>query len=660
MNEAIAIIDDSLTVRMNLDEACREAGFETCLFKSLEEACAAFSQALPALVILDVVLPDGDGIEFLVELRMSLRTQKIPVILLSSEAEVEDRIRGLRVGANEYVGKPYDTSYVVARARDLLRSSRPNEDGLTRLLIDDSLTYREELSESLRHAGYKTVLAKSGEQGLQLAADVRPGAVIVDGVMPGIDGTSVIHKIRLDPGLQTTPCLFLTASEAAASEVQALDSGADAYLRKDAGTEVILARLGAMLRATEQSRDRAHAATAMGAQRILAVDDSRTYLEEIAEQLRQDGYEVIKANSGEEALALLKVDHIDCVLLDLLMPGLSGTQTCHQVKSSPATSTTPVIMLTSLDNPEAIVEGMNAGADDYVAKTVDFEVIKARLRAQLRRKQIESENRRVREEVLKKDAEARAARRQASEREELLRQLEVKNRELENVNQELQSFAYSVSHDLRQPLRGMDGFSQVLLEEYSSVLDEKGKHYLQRVRAGAQRMGDLIEGLLLLSRVTRKELRKSPIRIDKMAQKVLRRLQDAEPERLVESDIDEPMEGRGDFQLVESILENLLGNAWKFTSKRPLTRIKVGVCRSSDECSYYIKDNGAGFKMEYADKLFAPFQRLHTEKEYPGTGIGLATTQRIVHRHGGRIWAESQLNLGTTFYFTLSPTPVKD
>jgi DNA-binding response OmpR family regulator len=655
MNGPIMIIDDSLTVRMDLGEAFRDAGFEIILCASAAEAREALMQNAPAVIVLDILLPDADGIEFLTEIRSTRATEGIPVMLLSSEAEVKDRVRGLTRGASEYIGKPYEGSYVVARAKALLRNAPPESDtSQTILVIDDSLTYREELSDSLVGAGFLTVLASSGEDGLKRAADVHPDAMIVDGVMPGMDGTAVVRKIRLDPGLHAIPCLLLTASEGAAGEIMALDAGADAYVRKGEGTDVILARLGAMLRGAEDSRDRAHTKSLMGPKRILAVDDSLTYLEEIAEQLRNDGYEVVQARSGEEALELLAVEQVDSILLDLLMPGMSGTETCKRVKSLPALRNVPLIMLTALEDPEAVIVGMNAGADDYVAKSVDFEVIKARLRAQLRRKQFEDENRRVREEILKKDAEAHAARQLAETRTAMAAELETKNYELGILNGELEMFAYSVSHDLRQPLRSIDGFGQALIDDYRELLDDRGRDYIGRMQAAAQRMSHLIDGLLALSRVTQQQLRQTSVRIDVLAQQVLRRLQDAEPDRQVEIAIGNCLEASGDEMLVESIMENLLGNAWKFTAGRQPARIEVDVQMDTGTPTYYVRDNGAGFRMDYADKLFAPFQRLHSQGEFPGTGIGLATTQRIVHRHGGRIWAESKPDEGATFYFTLS------
>lgn len=655
MTPTVMVIDDSLTVRMDLAEAFRDSGFAVILCETAADARRELDRQQPDVIVLDVVLPDADGVTLLEELRRRPAVATTPVILLSSEAEVKDRIRGLSGGADAYVGKPYDSGYVIARASQLLRRQDTSAgDTLSILLIGDVEPYRQVLEEKLRAAGYRVVGTSSARDGLRRAADLRPAAVVVDGGTPDMDGTTVIRRIRLDPGLNATPCLLLDASEGPQREILALDAGADAYVRKNEGIDVILARLSAIVRAAEDSRDQASTASMMGPKRVLAVDDSLTFLEEVAAQLRGDGYDVIRATSGEEALELLAVEQVDGILLDILMPGLSGVETCRRIKNSPALRHIPLILLTSLDEPDAVVEGMNAGADDYVIKSVDYDVVGARLRAQLRRKQFEDENRRMREKVLRKEAEAHAAREKAETRAALLAQLEVKNRDLERLNHELQTFAYSVSHDLRQPLRSMDGFSQVLLEEYGAQLDARGRHYLERVRAGAQRMGELIDGLLMLSRVTRKALTRSVLQIDVLARGVVERLQEADREREVEITIAEPMEAVGDPQLIESILENLLGNAWKFSAGQQPARIEVGLLHDEDVPIYFVRDNGAGFKMDYADKLFVPFQRLHSEREFSGTGIGLATTQRIVHRHGGKIWAESRPGQGATFFFTLS------
>jgi PAS domain S-box-containing protein len=226
-------------------------------------------------------------------------------------------------------------------------------------------------------------------------------------------------------------------------------------------------------------------------------------------------------------------------------------------------------------------------------------------------------------------------------------------RALRKANAELESFSYSVSHDLRAPLRGIDGWSLALLEDYGDSLDTRAKEYLEFVRAETQRMGKLIDDLLELSRVTRSKMSSQQVNLSELVRCVTDRLRLAEPHRKVEFVIHPQSYAYGDPRLLEIMLENLLGNAWKFTVQRPLARIEFGRTVKDGEIVYFVSDNGAGFDMAYARKLFGAFQRMHRASEFPGSGVGLATVQRIIHRHGGRVWAEAEVEKGATFYFTL-------
>jgi PAS domain S-box-containing protein len=237
--------------------------------------------------------------------------------------------------------------------------------------------------------------------------------------------------------------------------------------------------------------------------------------------------------------------------------------------------------------------------------------------------------------------------------EELEQRVIERTTQLEAVNKELEAFAYSVSHDLRAPLRSMEGFSQVLLEDYADWLDTQGRDYLQRVRSASQRMGELINDLLNLSRVTRSEMRRETVDLSALAQTIAKELKQSQPEHKVEFIITPGLVVTGDAHLLRVALENLLGNAWKFTKKKPRARIEFGCAETNGQSAYFVRDNGVGFDMAYAGKLFSAFQRLHSPSEYEGTGIGLATVQRIIHRYGGNIWAESAVDQGATFYFTL-------
>jgi light-regulated signal transduction histidine kinase (bacteriophytochrome) len=224
--------------------------------------------------------------------------------------------------------------------------------------------------------------------------------------------------------------------------------------------------------------------------------------------------------------------------------------------------------------------------------------------------------------------------------------------QLEAANKELEAFSYSVSHDLRAPLRSIDGFSLALMQDCAEKLDPTGRGYLERVRAASQRMAQLIDDLLNLARVTRAEVRQEAVDLGRLARTILARLESEDPARRVEYVVDGQAVAHGDPLLLRVMLENLLSNAWKFTAKKPAARIEFGTARQNGTTTYFVRDNGCGFDMKYADKLFGTFQRLHGS-EFPGSGVGLAIVQRVVQRHGGRAWAESIEGEGATFSFTL-------
>jgi signal transduction histidine kinase len=238
---------------------------------------------------------------------------------------------------------------------------------------------------------------------------------------------------------------------------------------------------------------------------------------------------------------------------------------------------------------------------------------------------------------------------------DLERRVRERTSQLEMTNSELESFCYSVSHDLRAPLRAIDGFTQALAEELPEQMSDSARRYFERIRAASQRMGQLIEDLLNLSKVSRGNLELRDVDLSALANQVLRDLMTRDPGRKVDVSVWDGIKVQGDARLLRAALENLLGNSWKFTSKVASPRIEIGTMRDGDRSVYFVRDNGAGFDMAFADKLFGAFQRLHGMEEFPGTGIGLATVQRIVHRHGGRIWADAAPGRGAVFYFTLAP-----
>ena len=520
------------------------------------------------------------------------------------------------------------------------------------LIVEDSETQALQLRFLLEEEGWEVVRASTAESALEELNRHLPALIVADYHLPGMRGDELCRKVRLNVDTRGIPILMLTADEASASEPAELDSGADDYLAKSVTPEILLLRVRALLRNSGArslvlSPQEAYFRRA----RLLAIDDSPTYLESLAEAFHGEGYEVTTAASAKEGLERIAEGPFDCVMVDLVMPEMDGIEVCRRIHAMGRSMDHPmiVIMLTSSETKGDMTRGLEAGADDFVGKSSDMAVLKARIRALLRRKFFQEENRRIREQLLRTEleaTEARAARELAEARSLLVDELERKNKELE-------TFSYSVSHDLRAPLRSIDGFSKALLEDYADKLDANGQHYLDRVRGAAQRMGELIDDLLQLSKVGRADLQRTRVDLSALALTVATELQRATPDRRVQVLIPEGLVADADYRLLQVVLENLLGNAWKFTTTVAEAIIECGVSLRDGVPTYFVRDNGAGFDMAQAGRLFAPFQRLHSEAKFPGTGIGLATVHRIVDRHGGRVWAESAVERGATFLWTL-------
>jgi DNA-binding response OmpR family regulator/two-component sensor histidine kinase len=683
----VLIVDDSLTVRMDLGELFENAEFSTTLCASAAEVREALGLRSFSLVVLDVVLPDGDGLELLTAIKHAEATAHMPVILLSSEAEVASRIRGLGAGADEYVGKPYDRSYIISRARALIRLQQPRsgEDRPLVLVIDDSATFRAALRKTLEDEGYAVAVAESGEAGLVAAVDLLPAAMIVDGQMPGIDGATVVQRIRSDAVLRRTPCLLFTASDedTVARELDALDAGADVYVRKEADTGVILARLRAILRAStatgggpNPSAGRPGGTSLLGPKKLLVVDDSITYLHEVASHLRRDGYEVVLARSGEEALELLMAEAVDCILLDLVMPGLSGKETCRIIRSTPAWRDIPLIMHSAREERMAMIDGINAGADDYITKSADFGLLRARVRAQLRRRQFEDENRSIRGQLLAKEMEAaenRVARELAESRAKLLDELQQTNVELTHAKQALEAqnlvaeqanrmkseFLANMSHELRTPLNAIIGFSQLLHDQRIEPGSARYREYLGHVLSSSKHLLQLINDVLDLAKIEAGKIVLTPETFDpaRAVEEIVAMLRpSAQAKQLevsvaVDATVSQVVLDQARFK---QVLYNYLSNAIKFSNEGGHVNVRLA---ADGEASFLIEvhDDGIGIAEADLGTLFVEFQQIKTgrEKELVGTGLGLAFTKRLVESQGGQVGARSELGRGSTFFARL-------
>ena len=377
---------------------------------------------------------------------------------------------------------------------------------------------------------------------------------------------------------------------------------------------------------------------------ILLVDDQPANLVALEAMLQGLGQNLVQAGSGRAALKWLLTHEAAVVLLDVKMPDMDGFETATLIRERDKSRHTPIIFLTAADKSQTdAVRGYAVGAVDYLVKPVVPEFVRSKVAVfvELARKT----------ELLRRQARLlqeseQAAHELADARAELVRDLEHKNRELE-------SFSYAVSHDLRAPLRRIESFGRAIQESQGERLDDDGRRYLERVREASRQMSQLIDDVLHLSRVTRAEIREHEVDLSALVSLLLDRMREAEPARSVEVRVRPGITVTGDGQLLRVAIENLLENAWKFTGREPAARIEFGMTNVAGEPTYFVRDNGAGFDMAYAERLFGPFQRLHLASEFPGTGIGLATVQRIIHRHGGRVWAEGMLGQGATFHFTI-------
>lgn len=449
MSQRILIIDDSLTVRMSLSGLLGSAGFETFVVPDLEGARRALADAQFGLLVLDVELPDGDGIAFLREIRSNPRFGNIPVMLLSTRAEVEDRVRGLERGADEYIGKPYDQTILIRRAKEL--TSRAAEStGIRLLVIEDSLTYTAFISDLLERQGYDVITALTGEEGLKLAGEERPNAILVDSRLPGIAGPEVIRQIRQDAALRRTPTLLLTASPDPQDEIRALQAGADSFLRKGQDPNVILACIGVMLRAASSplALPTVHPPQA---QRITFISRGElAFSHKLAEHLGSR-VEVQFQESVQRTLSNLHEFLPDCIVLEA---GSDSAQAQNEVRTLRAQSglrDVALLVVGSAPYSEALLPFVSAGADDYVAADAGLEIVNARIGAQLRRKQYEDENRSIREQLLRSELIARSQQELAlasAEKNEELRHLaqvaQQKATEAEDARREVQQLAESI------------------------------------------------------------------------------------------------------------------------------------------------------------------------------------------------------------------------
>lgn len=366
--------------------------------------------------------------------------------------------------------------------------------------------------------------------------------------------------------------------------------------------------------------------------RIMVVDDTPENLRLLEEVLRREGHLVFTLPTGAMALKAAEKNPPDLILLDVAMPRLGGIEVCRRLKAIPQLAEIPVIFLSALTDTEHRLKGFQVGGVDYIAKPVELEEVLARVRTHLRLRELQRE-------VVDRNHD-----------------LELAVERLKSANKELEAFAYSVSHDLRAPLRNLESLGRILEEDSWRRLGPDGRDVVTLIRAKVRQMDVLIEDLLAFSTACQRPLEWELVDLQEIARSVYQELGPALQGRDVDFRLNRMPVVRGDPTLLRLVFMNLIANALKFSRQRPRTELEVGGRTDRGEHVIHVSDNGAGFDMKFAHKLFTVFQRLHNATEFEGTGIGLALVQRVIHRHGGRVWAEGKVNEGATFYFTVPCT----
>ena len=540
MKLRILIVDDSLTVRMDLSDALQAGGFDTVLCADIRSAKEALVQERADLLILDVLLSDGSGLDFLEELRRSEATSQVPVLLLTTQKEIKSRVQTMDAGAVVFIGKPYDLEEVVIQAQSL------------------------------------TQVNGFGE-----------------GAFYAASGPSVL-----------------------------------------------------------------------GAKRLLAVDDSITYLQELASQLREENYVVILASSGEEALKCLATEPVDGILLDLIMPGLSGQEACKRIKQQAKWRDIPLIMITAHDDRDAMIECINAGADDYIAKSADFEVLKVRLRAHLRRKHFEDENHRIREKLVRSETEATARKHFEQALQETNVEMQIAKSVAEKANLAKSDFLSGMSHELRSPLNAILGFAQLMGTASPPPSDSQQESITQILQAGWHLL-KLINEILDLAVVEsgKVSLSLEPVSLSEVLSECQTMMEAQAQQRGIFMTFplfEQPSYVWADQTRLKQIVINLLSNAIKYNQISGQVSVDYTVL-SSDRIRISFKDTGAGLTSENIEQLFQPFNRLGQEAgSVSGTGIGLVVTKQLVELMGGVLGVDSIVNEGSVFWFELRSTPAPE
>jgi PAS domain S-box-containing protein len=606
----------------------RKSGYRVLTAVDGREGFEVAQAEHPDIVISDVAMPDVDGIEMCRLIRAHSDLRMTPVLLLSANRkDSESVVEGLEAGADDYLEMPYDPMRLIARIAQLIERKRTEE---TLFKLASIVESSDDAIIGKTLDGIITSWNKGAERIYGYGADEIIGHRISVLMPPEFQDElpRIIGKIKRGERVNHYETVRVR------KDGQRLHISLTVSPIKDASGEIVSA---STIARDITERKRVEEALHKSEERL------QTVIESLAEGLVISELDGQLLHWNRAALEMHGFSSLEECLLHLPefekiyeLSTLDGSRLSFNSWPLPR-----IIRSGCLHNLELCIRHVGNGWERVFSyggaivrepsgKPLAFLTITDITERKRAEEQIRQLNETLEQRVVERTTQLQAA------------------------NKELEAFSYSVSHDLRAPLRHINGFSQALLEDYADNLDEEGKNYLREVRAASQEMAQLIDDVLQLARVTRSEMRREMVNLSETSRVVVAELQKGDAERAVAVHVEEGLVAQGDKRLLRIMLSNLLGNAWKFTSKREHAEIAFGQEReASGETVYFVRDNGAGFDMAYVNKLFGAFQRLHTTSEFEGTGIGLATVQRIVNRHGGRVWAEGAIGQGATFYFTL-------
>jgi PAS domain S-box-containing protein len=497
------------------------------------------------------------------------------------------------------------------------------------LIVDDQPQNTELLEAYLVPKGYEIVKAANGEEALEKLSVNQIDLILLDVMMPGIDGFEVTRRVRADDKTHLLPIILITALKETEDRVKGIEAGCDDFISKPVDKMELLARVQSLLK-------------------IKGYNDLMSNYQKELEIAKQSADE-----ASDFAESVINTVREPLISLDKDLRVVAVSRSFYEFfKVKPEETVGQLIY--DLGNKQWDIPELRELLETILPQKTTFDNYEVEHDFAGIGRRIMLLNARQIQRVFGKERIILLAIEDITDRKKAEDELRQRTAELEASNKELEAFSYSVSHDLRAPLRSMAGFSTALLEDYSERLDEDGKLYLRKIQDSSEVMGQIMDDLLKLSGVTRSEINFEKVNLSDMARKVVEELQKDAPLRKVKITISPDMTAFGDKNLLNIMLQNLLGNAWKYSSKTSEPRIEMGTVVHNGKQAYFVRDNGVGFDMAYANKLFKPFQRLHKATEFAGTGIGLATVQRIVNRHGGEVWAEAKVGEGATFYFTLN------